>query len=176
MWGLLTIGGVMEDLFARYVESSVNEVLKTMAGLDEIHSDVPYIKDENTGSLGDMSVIIGFSGETVRGTFVLHYSEKMAFFLLEKMFALNASELNEEVLDAVSEVTNMICGKIKTDVVNAGVPEFNITVPTIIVGKDFKTHIRMTDQATIFPFFLESADDNMTLNLELKVKKLGGSL
>lgn len=160
----------MEDVFVRFVNSSVNDVLTTMANIHDIKNGTPYTKDSTTKALGDISVIIGFSGETVRGTFILHYTQAMAFMLLEKAFAMEASEVNDEVLDAVGEMTNMICGKIKTDVVNAGVPEFNISIPTIIVGHDFQTHIKMNDVAIIFPFQTQVPQQN--LNLELKVKRL----
>ena len=160
----------MEEAFAKYINVGVQEVLQTMAQIDNIALKDAYVKNEETQGLGDISVIIGFSGPTVRGTFILHFNKSMALFLLDKIFMMQEEKLVEEALDAVGEVTNMIVGKIKTDVVNGGVPEFDITVPTIIVGQNFQTHIKMNDKATIFPFVVDGTDH--TLNVELEVKKI----
>lgn len=159
----------MQEVFGKYVEGAVKEVLEMMAGM-AVDAKEPYDLTE-VKPLGDISVIIGFSGGRVQGTFVLHYNKEMALHLSKAIFELDASEIEGEVLDAVGEVTNMISGKIKTDIVNSGdVPEFDITVPTIIVGSQFQTHIRMDNVSKIYPF--DAKDGEITLNLELKVKQL----
>ena len=44
--------------------------------------------------------------------------------------------VNEEVLDAVGELTNMIIGNVKT-VAEAIVGPLNLSVPTVIYGRNF---------------------------------------
>ena len=158
----------MQEIFGKHTAGAVVDVFEKMAGSEVTHGE-PFDLVE-VKPLGDISVIIGFSGSNVQGTFVLHYNKEMALYLAEKIFMIESQEIDADVLDAVGEVTNMISGKIKTDVVNSGeVPEFNITVPTIILGQQFQTHIKMEMVSKIYPYHI---DDNKTLNLELKVKAL----
>src|SRR5688572_12958020 len=99
-------GDFMEEIFSRNVGGAVDDVLATMAGISGIKHGEAFLKDANVKNLGDISVIIGFSGATVRGTFVLHFSKAMAFLLLDKIFGTSATDVTDEVLDAVGEVTN----------------------------------------------------------------------
>ena len=46
--------------------------------------------------------------------------------------------VNEEVLDAIAEVTNMVVGNVKT-VVEEQVGAMGLSIPTVIFGRNFST-------------------------------------
>ena len=48
------------------------------------------------------------------------------------------SAVNEEVLDAVAELTNMIIGSVKTDL-EAHLGPLGLSIPTVVFGRNFKT-------------------------------------
>ncbi len=82
---------------------------------------------------------------------------------------MESEEINDEVLDAIGEVTNMICGKVKTDLVKSGMAEFNISVPTIVIGQNFMTYVRgVNAKSVVYPFFNE--DGSQTINVEVKLE------
>lgn len=157
----------MLDIFESAITSATKDVM-TMMAATEVTAQ-PSIELKDAKALGHVSVTIGFSGPTVKGVMVLHYNQAIAFKLVSGMMGMEFSEISEDVLDALGEITNMICGNVKTNVVNAGVPEFNISVPTIIVGQNYTTMIQIKTPSHVFPF---NDDGDGVLNIELKVKEV----
>lgn len=158
----------MDPIYQKCVDSGVREVLEMIAGMS-VQAGDPYPMGGKM-ILGEMSAIIGLSGKDMQGAVVLHFDKPLAFHLLKVIFETETTELTDEVLDAVGEITNMISGKFKTDLVNSGRPEFNITVPTIVVGQNYQTYIRgVKGTSTIFPY--KDSEGKCTLNVELKIQQ-----
>jgi chemotaxis protein CheX len=54
------------------------------------------------------------------------------------MLMMECPAVNEEVLDAVAELTNMIIGSVKTDLEQHLGP-LGLSIPTVVFGRNFKT-------------------------------------
>jgi chemotaxis protein CheX len=54
------------------------------------------------------------------------------------MLMTESTSVNEEVLDAVAELTNMIIGGVKTDLEQHLGP-LGLSIPTVVFGRNFKT-------------------------------------
>ena len=54
------------------------------------------------------------------------------------MLMTEAAAVNEDVLDAVAELTNMIIGSVKTDLEDQLGP-LGLSIPTVVFGRNFKT-------------------------------------
>jgi chemotaxis protein CheX len=54
------------------------------------------------------------------------------------MLMTEATAVNEEVLDAVAELTNMIIGSVKNDLERELGP-LGLSIPTVVFGKNFRT-------------------------------------
>ncbi len=54
------------------------------------------------------------------------------------MLMTEAPSVNEDVLDAVAELTNMIIGNVKTEL-EAQVGPLGLSIPTVVYGRNFQT-------------------------------------
>jgi len=89
-----------------FLEATIS-VLKTMAFLEAIPGK-PSIKKGNS-SVGDVSGIVGITGEA-EGSLCITFSKECILFIISQMLGAQLKDINEEVKDAVGELTNMIRG------------------------------------------------------------------
>jgi chemotaxis protein CheX len=71
------------------------------------------------------------------GTVTLHLSRRAVIHLANKFMEGDAEDINEEVFDAVGEITNIVAGRLKAEL---GTEEYgisNISCPSMIVGADY---------------------------------------
>jgi chemotaxis protein CheX len=62
--------------------------------------------------------------------------------------------MNEDVLDAVAEVTNMIIGNVKSALEDR-LGAMGLSTPTVIYGRNFQTRSAGNQEWTVVPFLLE---------------------
>lgn len=62
-----------------------------------------------------------------------------------------ATAVNEEVLDAVAELTNMVIGNVKTDLEQHTGP-LGLSIPTVVFGRNFKTKSAATSDWMVLRF------------------------
>ena len=67
------------------------------------------------------------------------------------MLMTEATAVNEEVLDAVAELTNMIIGSVKTDLEQHLGP-LGLSIPTVVFGRNFKTRSAGTTEWIVVRF------------------------
>jgi chemotaxis protein CheX len=84
----------------------------------------------------DLSAVIGITGRA-NGTIVLSLSEGAALAVLNRMLGVEVSEINDDVCDAVGELTNMIAGTAKAQLAKM---ELSISIPNVISGKGHTIH------------------------------------
>jgi chemotaxis protein CheX len=108
------------------------DVLSTMASI-ECKPGKAYVKQNNIAK-GDVTGIIGLTG-TINGTIAVTFDEKSILQVVSTMFGEELTELDEEIIDAVGELTNMISGQAINDLVQIGI-NFDIAVPSVIYGKN----------------------------------------
>jgi chemotaxis protein CheX len=78
-----------------------------------------------------VSGVISLSGQ-VNGTIVLSLSRKVAFKVADVMLGKDVSQLNEDVMDAVCELTNIVSGRASGDLDNY---ETKIGLPSVLIGR-----------------------------------------
>jgi chemotaxis protein CheX len=62
----------------------------------------------------------------------------MACKICSLMLMMDATSVDEDVLDAVAEITNMIIGNVKTDL-EARLGPLGLSIPTVVFGRNFQT-------------------------------------
>ncbi len=138
-------------------------VLQTMASI-KAEAGKPYLKKDPVAT-GDVSGIIGLTGET-RGTISVSFTEKCILTIVSKMFGEEMKELNEEVQDAVGEISNMISGQARRKLEELG-RSLKAAIPTVIMGKNHSiTHIT-THPIIAIPF----STDNGGFTIEVCFEK-----
>jgi chemotaxis protein CheX len=70
--------------------------------------------------------------------------------------------IDEDVLDAVAEVTNMIIGNVKT-ALESKLGAMGLSTPTVIYGRNFQTRSSGTQEWTVVPFAL--GEDRMCVQV-----------
>lgn len=121
-----------------FLAAAVN-VLKTMASVDP-KPGKPFLKEEEN-ALGDISAIIGITG-AAQGSMALTFSESCITAIVTNLFGSPVTEIDNEVKDAVGELTNMICGDARRRLAEKGIG-LQAGIPKIVFGKNHSiTHIR----------------------------------
>ena len=127
------------NLHKTIVESlvrSAGDVFSTMLGSELASAEVTIERitaDPNDGVVS----FIGIAGTWV-GTGSLTCSPTVACRICAAMLMTEAPAVNEDVLDAVAELTNMIIGSVKTDLESELGP-LGLSIPTVVFGRNFKT-------------------------------------
>jgi len=87
-----------------FINATLN-VLETMAFVKS-EAEKPYLK-KNHVAQGDVSGVVGFTGDT-NGTLAVTFDELCILKIVSNMFGEEMTEVNDEIADAVGELTNMI--------------------------------------------------------------------
>ena len=126
----------LHDTIAQALIRSTCDVFSTMLGTELSSGEVTVEGTDSEANDGVVS-FIGLAGSWA-GTGSLSCSPAMACRICEAMLMTEAPSVNEEVLDAVAEITNMIIGGVKTDLETELGP-LGLSIPTVIFGRNFKT-------------------------------------
>ena len=116
-----------------FINATLN-VLETMAFV-MAEADKPYLKKDDVAK-GDVSGIVGFTGET-NGTVSITFDELCILKIVSNMFGEEIKEVNNEIADAVGELTNMISGQARKELEETG-KIFHGAIPSVITGKNHK--------------------------------------
>ncbi len=107
-------------------------VLKTMANV-EPKPGPPFLKKDSQ-ALGDVSAVIGITG-AAQGSMSLTFTEPCIKAIVSNLLGITVTEVNEEITDAVGELTNMICGDARRRLAEQGYV-LQAGIPTVVSGKN----------------------------------------
>ena len=133
---------------------ATTSVLKTMAFLEPIPGK-PFIK-KGGASTGDISGIVGITGEA-EGSLCLSFSKACILFIISKMLGEEQKEINEEVKDAVGELTNMISGDSRRRLQDLG-HSFQGAIPSVISGPGHEVKHITRGPILSIPFATQAGD------------------
>ena len=125
---------------------AVSKTLETMAGCKVVR-EPPQVKKEPS-ALYPVSGIIGLSGVIV-GTVVLTMSEGFALKCASAMLMEEYTEFDNDVFDAVGELTNVIAGNAKAQLEEY---KLSLSLPNVIYGKDAELRFPERCQPITIPF------------------------
>ncbi|HCS50917.1 chemotaxis protein CheX [Rubinisphaera sp.] len=114
--------------------SSTKDVFETMLGCTPVRSGLS-LKTRNNPE-HELSAVIGITGNAV-GTIVLSVKKQTALNIYETMLGTKAEEIDQDVMDAVGEITNMIAGVAKAKLQSLSL---SISIPNLISGKGHEVH------------------------------------
>jgi len=138
----------------------VDYINPVIAGLEEVFDKMLNCKVERTGlglmennqALYPVSGIIGISGKGV-GTVVLSMQPSVALKAAGVMLMTDApTEIDDDVLDAVGEITNMVCGNAKAKLERY---QLSISLPNILCGDNCRLHFPQHSSPISVPFKCE---------------------
>lgn len=144
-----------------FINATVN-VLETMA-FTKSEAGKPYLKKEDVAQ-GDVSGVIGFTGET-NGTVAVTFDEGCILKIVTNMFGEEVTEINDEITDAVGEITNMISGQARKELEEIG-RVFQGAIPTVVTGKNHKLESMTKGPKIAIPFKTEAGSFTIEVCLE----------
>jgi len=139
----------LKPILQEAIHRATQQVFSTMLGVEVRCGEVTVENGTQEASDGVVS-FIGLGGEWA-GAGSLSCSPVMACRVCSNMLLCEATAVNEEVLDAVAELTNMIVGCVKTDL-EAVLGPLALSIPTVVFGKNFKTKSAGGNEWTVFRF------------------------
>lgn len=133
-----------------FITATVN-VIETMAFVKS-EAGKPHLKKDNVAQ-GDVSGIVGFTGEA-NGTVSITFDELCILKIVSNMLGEEMAEINNEIADAVGELTNMISGQARKELEEIG-KVFHGAIPTVITGKNHKLETMTKGPKIAIPFKTE---------------------
>lgn len=122
------------------------KVLETMT-FTEARPRKPYLKQDKEPK-GDVTGIIGISGQA-EGSLAITFSHDCICHLVANMFGEQVDTINQDVEDAVGELTNMISGDARRQLAESGLP-LQAGIPQVFSGPGHK--VEHSGPAIAVPF------------------------
>ena len=119
----------MKVQYVNLILSAVKEVFISMLGMAVIFNN-PIRKQTEHPSY-DVSSIIKIKG-LLCGCIVLSYPKEMAVRVASEMLDENMTKINDDTVDAISEITNMVAGVADTEL---GSDDISYSLPSIAMDK-----------------------------------------
>jgi chemotaxis protein CheX len=132
--------------------AATQDVFGTMLGM-EAQPGEPYTDHSSTNPIDGVVSLLGLAGAWI-GSGSVSMSASLACKISSQFLMAEYPAVNEEVLDAVAEVTNMIVGNFKTTIEDILGP-MGMSIPTVIFGRNFTTRSIASDEWTSVPFNIE---------------------
>lgn len=120
---------------ASLIIENTRKVFSVMLGTD-VSEPSSVIHDDPNGPEGDVVSLVGFVGQWT-GTGSVCCNAQAARKISESMLLTEFEAVNEEVLDAVGEITNMIVGNLK-DALEPALGRLGLSTPTVIHGEHLR--------------------------------------
>jgi chemotaxis protein CheX len=141
---------VDRDTVVSDICAACQEVFATMLGV-EVTAGEPYVQKNVPGSAEGVMSMIGLAGPWTGAGSIVCSAEcacKLASFLLMTEYPA----INDEVLDAVAELTNMIVGSFKT-LIEPRTGPLGLSIPSVVYGRNFTVRNGTSDEWTVIPFY-----------------------
>jgi chemotaxis protein CheX len=146
---------------------SAKKTFSTMLGLDVELNKLFVCVHENERFTG-LSGIIGLSGD-VQGVVIIRFPLKTALVVVSRLIGEEVTLINDDVTDAIGELTNIIAGSAKKDFTDLNI---SIGLPTVAEGSDYVLHLSK-DTPT---FCARMASDMGDFEINVNIKFSGSNI
>ncbi|MCC6408900.1 MAG: chemotaxis protein CheX [Planctomycetes bacterium] len=86
-----------------------------------------------------ISVIVGLVGKN-NGSMTLNLSERGMIYMVGKLVGEEPKELDESCFDAISEIGNMVAGRVKDLLAGTSYEMEHISVPSMVLGANYNVY------------------------------------
>jgi chemotaxis protein CheX len=138
------------------------KVLSKVAGIKATPGNREVKTDRHTW--GPVTGIIDISSESIEGNLILSFEKSTILSIAQKMLHQEFTEINEDVLDAVGEITNMVLGGTKRSLREMGM-KVSMALPCVVEGKNVE--IIMLPYAPRISIPLKTEDGDFVLEIGL---------
>jgi chemotaxis protein CheX len=133
--------------------AATREVFQTMLNLDVEPGD-SFTETGNSESYDGLVALVGIAGKWT-GMGSIYCSSELAMRVASLMFMTEMTSVNLEVLDAMSELANMIVGNVKS-MLETDLGALGLSIPTVIYGRNYQALSGGARQRLVIPFQCEA--------------------
>jgi chemotaxis protein CheX len=126
----------LHDVIVGCIKQASANVFAMMLGV-EIGEGEVSVENGTPESNDGIVALIGLAGSWT-GAGMISCTPALACRICSQMLMTESTAVDEEVLDAVAELTNMIIGSVKTDLEEHLGP-LGLSIPTVVFGRNFRT-------------------------------------
>jgi chemotaxis protein CheX len=141
------------DFINPFLDAVLN-VLNTMASVSAVPGK-PYINKKRKAQ-GDVTGLIGFTGTTA-GTMSVTLSKGAILKIVNNMLFESYTEIDDDIADAVGELTNMIAGQARSTLSEHGM-SLQASTPSVVVGKGHTLEHMASAPILAIPFDTEEGN------------------
>ena len=146
---------VNEEKLVLTIRSATDEVFSTMLGIPAERKP-HHVEQGGSQPYDGVIALVGLAGSWV-GSGRISCSAALACKLSGALLCSEYSSVNEDVLDAMAEVTNMIIGNVKSTLEDELGP-MGLSIPTVIFGRNYQARSCGVKEWVVVPF---ACDDEL---------------
>jgi chemotaxis protein CheX len=115
------------------IRKAVREIFSTMVCLD-----IASLEEVDSCPDGEkmLSGVIGLAGD-LQGSVLIHLPEPVAIAITNAFLGMELDAVDEDVKDAVGELTNMVAGSIKYLFPDQD-QEIDLAIPSVVCGRGYR--------------------------------------
>ncbi|MCP3891443.1 MAG: chemotaxis protein CheX [Desulfobulbaceae bacterium] len=130
------------------------EVFSTMLMIDISSNEI--IEGKKVDINSNLTSMIGLGGG-IRGVLAVHCPENVAKAITGDFLGMDVDELDDDVKDAIGEITNMVAGNLKVSYSKVDI-NVELAIPTSIVGDSFHVSGIADAQRVIVPMTIKHGE------------------
>ncbi len=140
----------------RYINPLLEAMLNVMGTMANLKPTVgkPSLKPDNVAR-GEVSGIMSMQSSKARASMAISFTGPVIRDIVKRMLREDITEVNDTARDLAGEITNMVVGGAKNIFINQGY-DFNMTLPSIVSGKDHIIEHSFKGRTILLPFTIES--------------------
>jgi chemotaxis protein CheX len=142
------------------IVAATKDVFSTMVMMEL--EDGPPLIGKGGEIQSNISSMLGLGGG-VRGVLAIHCPADVAKGITGAFLGMDIEELNDDVKDAIGELTNMVAGNLKVFFANFDI-DVKLAIPTTVIGESYHTSGLFGATRIVVPFCCA----NGTFWIELK--------
>lgn len=147
---------------------SVYGLCSTMLKCQVQRGDLALANNSPVG--GDITGIIGLSGPA-RGTVALSFPMTTARAMVRRLLHSDERDVEETLPDGVAELVNIVAGAAKSKFCHEeGTPLINLSLPTVVQGRDYKIDYPVQSAWLDVPFNTELGPFKLRVTFEFAKK------
>ena len=132
----------------REIVLAVRDVFSSMLMM-ELESGTP-IFGKGCEITSNITSMLGFGGG-IKGVLAIHCPASVALGITGTFLGMDVEELNDDVKDAIGELSNMVAGNLKIVFAKAGI-DIKLSIPTSVIGESYHTSGLFGAMRTVVPF------------------------
>jgi chemotaxis protein CheX len=158
---ILTQLNKTEEQLIGLLDGDVRDIFSTMVGTNVSPSRTVVT---NTKFKGCVTAMVGLAG-VFNGMICINVPQELAMTITSQMLGMEITECDDDVRDALGEITNMVGGSFKRHLVKDG-HEVRLSTPSVMSGEEYDVSLGSIPDTLTLKF--ENSAENFMVSVYLE--------